>query len=145
MRRIPARRRVGARRSVPRSAELAEFIGDRAFALIPVDTPIDAGAAVTLSSDWDADPLSPLSTIEGSLTMETEAVGDLATAIGLVTLDAADALGLATVTGSIEVGKAADYVVVDRNLLDVEPEEISDTEVLMIVLSGTETYLAAGF
>jgi predicted amidohydrolase YtcJ len=44
--------------------DLTEIIGDKAWDLIPTGAMLQAGVAVTLSSDWDADPLSPLGTIE---------------------------------------------------------------------------------
>ena len=125
--------------------DLAGLIGPTAFDLIPVATMLEAGASVTLSSDWDADPLPPLGTIERALTRESNAVADLAEAISLVTLDAAFALGHEDTTGSIEVGKFADYVVVDRNLFDVDPADIDEIQVLLTALAGEETYRAADF
>lgn len=121
-------------------AYLSEFIGDRAVDLIPVQRLLDAGADVSLSSDWDADPLSPFGTIERAVTRETEAVADVETAIELVTLAAAYALGHDDVTGSLEVGKQADYVVIDQNLLEIDVRDIGETRVLLTVLAGRETY-----
>ena len=54
-----------------------------------VKTLLDSGAHVSLSSDWDADPLSPFGSIERAVTRETNAVESVAQAIELVTLDAA--------------------------------------------------------
>jgi predicted amidohydrolase YtcJ len=39
-------------------------------------------------------------------------------------------------TGSIEVGKAADLVVLDRNLFTIPPAEISEARVLLTLLAG---------
>ena len=125
--------------------ELATIIGDRAFDLIPVRKLLDVGAHVSLSSDWDADPLSPFGTVERSLTREANAVDSVRTAVRLVTLDAAYALGQDTTTGSITVDKFADYTIVDQNLLDIDPHRISDTKVLLTVLAGDETYRAGSF
>lgn len=124
---------------------LSEFIGERAFDLIPVKSLLDTGAHVSLSSDWDADPLSPFGTIQRALTRETNAVPDVETAIALVTIDAAYALGHDDTTGSIEVGKYADYAVIDQNLLDVEAREIEATKVLLTVVAGDVTYRQPGF
>ena len=121
-------------------AYLSEFIGDRAYDLIPVKRLLDAGAHVSLSSDWDADPLSPLGTIERAVTRETEAVADVETAIELVTIDAAYALGQDDVSGSLEVGKQADFVVLDQNLLEIDVRDIDQTRVLLTVLAGRETF-----
>jgi predicted amidohydrolase YtcJ len=38
--------------------------------------------------------------------------------------------------GSIEVGKLADLVVLDRNLFEVRPREIHATKVLMTLMNG---------
>ena len=119
---------------------LSEFIGDRAHDLIPTRTLLDAGADVSLSSDWDADELSPVGTIDRALTRPTEAVPDLETAIRLVTVDAAYALGQDDRTGTIEVGKQADFVILDQNLFDIEPEQISDTKVLLTAVGGRTVY-----
>jgi predicted amidohydrolase YtcJ len=43
-------------------------------------------------------------------------------------------------TGSIEVGKKADIVVLDRNLLESPVSEIADTNVLMTLFEGEMVY-----
>ncbi|OED39654.1 hypothetical protein AB833_14765 [Chromatiales bacterium (ex Bugula neritina AB1)] len=121
---------------------LAEFIGDRAYDLLPVNTLLEGGASVTLSSDWDADPLSPLGIIENALTRASHNIDSLETAIRLVTLDAAFALGHDNTTGSLEAGKFADFVVLDRNIFDVEHHEISEAKVLMTFVGGHRVYQA---
>jgi len=124
---------------------LAEFIGERADDLIPTATLLEAGVAMSLSSDWDAGPLPPLGTIERSLTREANAVPDLDTAIALVTIDAAFALGHDGRTGSIEVGKQADWILLDQNIFDGAIESIDDAVVLLTVLAGTEVYRSTNF
>jgi predicted amidohydrolase YtcJ len=44
------------------------------------------------------------------------------------------------VQGSIEVGKRADFVVIDRNLFDVPASEISDARVTMTIFDGRTVY-----
>lgn len=119
---------------------LADFIGERAYDLIPVAELLDAGADVSLSSDWDADPLSPFGTMQRALTRDANALDTVEEAIELVTLGAAYALSQETTTGSIEVGKYADFVIVDQHLLDVEVEQIADTTVLLTVVGGREVF-----
>ena len=125
-------------------ADLSEIIGDRAYELLPVPSLIQAGATVSLSSDWDADPLSPLGIIERSLTRESHALESLETAIKLVTLNAAVALSQDTQTGSIEVGKFADYVLLEHNLFEIDIRQISDVQVLETVVNGKTVYSAEG-
>ncbi|MCP3990186.1 MAG: amidohydrolase [Actinomycetia bacterium] len=124
---------------------LSEFIGDRAFDLIPTAQLIDAEATVIMSSDWDAGPLPPLGTIERALTRDANAVLDLETAIAMHTIDAAYALGHDDITGSIEMGKLADFVVLDQHILEIKVEQIGDTSVLMTVVGGRNVYQAPGF
>ncbi|MFC9797239.1 amidohydrolase [Streptomyces sp. NPDC127584] len=125
--------------------QLSQAIGDRAFDLIPTKKLIAAGARVSLSSDWDADPLSPFGIIERSVTRDSNAVDNVATALRLVTLDAAYALGQDDTTGSIEIGKQADYTVVDQNILKIPVDRVDQTKVLVTVLAGHPTYQAESF
>ena len=48
-------------------------------------------------------------------------------------------------TGSIEVGKLADLVVIDKNLFEIPPSEIYKAKVLLTLLGGKEVYRAPGF
>ena len=42
--------------------------------------------------------------------------------------------------GSIEVGKYADFIVLDQNLLEIEPNQIHETDVLLTVFNGRQVY-----
>ncbi len=46
------------------------------------------------------------------------------------------------VAGSIEVGKHADMVFLDRNLFEIDPTEISDVKVLKTIFAGKPVYSA---
>ena len=48
-------------------------------------------------------------------------------------------------TGSIEVGKTADLVVLDRNLFEVEPMQLQNVKVLLTLLEGEVVYRDASF
>ncbi len=58
---------------------------------------------------------------------------------------AADALGHADTTGSIEVGKFADFIVLDQNIIEIEPGDIDSSTVQLTVLGGTEVHRHPNF
>ena len=61
---------------------------------------------------------------------------DLEPTLEIYTINGAQALRLGDVTGSIEVGKSADIIVLDRNLFDIPADEIADTKVLTTYFEG---------
>lgn len=61
-------------------------------------------------------------------------------AIHASTLGGAYAEGMEADKGSIVPGKLADFVVLDRNLFDIEPEEIAGAEVQMTICGGKVVY-----
>ena len=63
-------------------------------------------------------------------------------ALRTVTIDAAYFIRMEDKVGSIEVGKYADLVVLEKNLFDVKPEDISDVKVLATMMNGKYTYIA---
>jgi predicted amidohydrolase YtcJ len=65
---------------------------------------------------------------------------DIETLIRGYTIDAAYQLHMEDEIGSIEVGKKADLVVLDRNLFETEPYEIHETGVIMTLMDGNVVY-----
>lgn len=61
---------------------------------------------------------------------------DLEQALRYYTINAGQAIGLADVTGSIEVGKSADLAVLDRHLFDTPAEQLGQTRVLATWFEG---------
>ena len=60
----------------------------------------------------------------------------LTTAVDAYTINAAYAMKQDKTTGSLEVGKRADLVVLDRDIFSVDPDTIGDTKVLATYLDG---------
>lgn len=58
------------------------------------------------------------------------------------TINGAKQCSWENITGSIEVGKSADMVVLDRNLYEIPVETIHETEPLITVFRGEEVYKA---
>jgi len=121
---------------------LDEIIGPRTKELQPAFDLYDQGATITISSDWDADALSPFVKIESILFHESENLPPLETIIEWMTINSAYLLHQEEITGSIEAGKAADLIVINQNIFEVVPGRISNTEVLMTMLAGEIVYEA---
>ena len=75
---------------------------------------------------------------------QTEAIS-LFDAIDAYTINGAKMLQQDKLTGSIEIGKKADFIILNQNLLDLENDnkldDISETKVLSTWFDGTEIYL----
>ncbi|MEM7344018.1 MAG: amidohydrolase [Chloroflexota bacterium] len=115
---------------------LTEFIGERAEDHIPVRDLYDAGATVTLSSDWDVSALSPFNGMANALLRDHQSLPNLDAVIEAYTINGAYLMRQETRTGSLEVGKWADLIVIDQNIFDVHPDAIRDTKVLLTLLGG---------
>jgi predicted amidohydrolase YtcJ len=56
------------------------------------------------------------------------------------TLEAAKVLGIEKEVGSLEIGKFADFVVLDSNPLKIDQKKIKDIKVIATVMNGKLTY-----
>lgn len=126
-------------------ADMGDFIGNRVNRLLPLADLLKANAQVTLSSDWDAASLSPFESLQKALTRQRQAAPDLATAIQMKTLNTAYLLHQEQSTGSLEVGKWADLVVLNQDLFKVKTNKIKKTRVLLTMLGGKVVYEAKDF
>ncbi len=124
------------------------FLGpERSAGMYPIGSVQKSGAIVAFGSDWSVSSPSPFEQIETAVT-RMGALGDttepwlpeeritLPEAIAAFTINAAYTNRLDKDTGSIEVGKRADLVVLDRNLFEIPPAELSDTKVLVTLFEG---------
>lgn len=112
------------------------LIGERANNLIPLKSLYEAGARVTLSSDWDVSTLNPFIGMQNALTRAPQNLPDLASVIEAYTINPAYALRQEKMTGSLEVGKFADMIVLDQNIFNIDINKISDTRVMKTYLAG---------
>jgi predicted amidohydrolase YtcJ len=67
----------------------------------------------------------------------------LAEALTIYTINGARALRLENQTGSIEVGKSADFIVLDRNPFKVPIQDVGETKVQLTLFEGRPVYEAA--
>lgn len=124
------------------------FIGpDRSQWLYPIASVHRSGGMVAFGSDWSVSTANPFHQIETAVT-RMGATGnttepflpeqriDLPLAIAAFTIHAAWVNRQETDTGSIEAGKYADLIVLDRNLFTLDPVDISETQVLMTMIEG---------
>ena len=121
--------------------------------LYPINSLVMAGTVVSGGSDWSVSSLAPLEGIQVALThrppgddsppWRPEEVVDLPTAIAMYTINAAYQLRLERETGSIETGKLADLVVLDRNLFELPRARVHTARVIRTILEG-ETVFEAG-
>ena len=102
-------------------------------------------------SDWNVTSLNPLEAIETAVrrqdpyavtgpTLGKNEEVDLYTALDMYTRNAAYVMRLENKTGTIEVGKSADIIVLDRNLFEIPITEISEAKVLLTLMDGREVY-----
>jgi predicted amidohydrolase YtcJ len=132
---------------------IAGAVGDRAWYYFPIKDLLNSGANLATGSDWPsvAATINPWPSLEAMVTRRNpfdnseqalwpEQAISLAQAIEIFTLGGAKAYRLETVTGSIEVGKSAELVVLNQNLFEVPEATIGDTEVLMTLFEGRVVY-----
>lgn len=119
--------------------------------MYPIRSVIDAGGTVAFGSDWNVSTANPMLQIETALTrvdpetqlgevMNPEQRISLQQAIEAFTINAAFVNHQEDSTGSIETGKLADLIVIDRNLFEIEPAEISEARVLLTLFEGEPVY-----
>ena len=113
------------------------FLGEkRVCSLMQISRILASGANVSLSSDWNVHDINPLVGVANSLIMGHSGLPDIEAAINAYTINAAISLGLDDITGSIEVGKSADFVVLEKDITQLAPKEIANTDILMTILQG---------
>lgn len=125
---------------------------ERSKRMYPIADLARSGAVVSFGSDWSVSSPNPLEGIEVAITRQSpdakervapllpEQAIDLPTAIAAYTMGAAYANGLESETGSLEVGKSGDLVVLSEDLFGLDPHDISKARVLLTLLEGQPVY-----
>ncbi|MFH0259259.1 amidohydrolase [Vibrio barjaei] len=117
------------------------FLGAlRAHALMNLRAIFTSGANLTLSSDWNVHDINPLVGIANSIHMGSKGLPNVKAAIDAYSINAAKSLGISDITGSISVGKSADFVVLDRDITKVAVEDIPSAKFMMTMLQGEVVY-----
>ena len=113
---------------------------------LPLKSLLDNGARIAFKSDWASIPMWPFYGIQCAVTRQTPGTsGDVLNedeiisieeAIKAYTINGAYALQIDDASGSIEEGKFADMVIIDRNIFELPKTEIYLTEVLTTLFKG---------
>jgi predicted amidohydrolase YtcJ len=124
---------------------------ERSNRLYPLGSVARAGARMACGSDWPVSSMNVLAAIQIAITRRNPGDGpgepwlpaelvDLPTILDCYTRGGAFANFQEHETGSIEVGKAADLVVLDHNLFAIPRTEIVKAKVLLTLVAGREVY-----
>jgi predicted amidohydrolase YtcJ len=113
-----------------------------------------AGARIAYGSDWPVDPLDEWFALQVGVTRtnapqpDHKYAGRLSEDKGLsrrevlraITMNSSYELHQDRYTGSLETGKLADLIVLDRNVLQIPATQIADVHVLLTVVGGRTVY-----
>jgi predicted amidohydrolase YtcJ len=137
-----------------------EYLGPARFKYIePSGFLAAAGARIAYGSDWPVDPLNEWFALKVGVTRTNapqpggKYAGPLSEDKGLsrhevvraITMNSSYELHQDQSTGSLEVGKLADLIVIDRSFFDIPAEQIADIKVLQTVVGGHVVYQADNF
>lgn len=122
-----------------------------------------AGGRVAFGSDWPVDPLDEFLALKVGVTrsgdptnphsygpkyagrLNADPALSRAEVLRSITLNAAEQLKLDAVVGSVEVGKFADLIVLDKNFMQVPEEELGRNDVLLTLVGGKVVWARAPF
>ncbi|MCB0278731.1 MAG: amidohydrolase [Calditrichaeota bacterium] len=128
-----------------------KYIGERINTTYAFRSLLDAGAKLAFGSDWFVAPPIPLIGIYAATTRRTlddanpdgwvpEQKISAEESLRAYTIDAAFAAFEEKTKGSLETGKLADLVMINQNLLTIDPVKIKDARIMMTILNGRIVY-----
>ncbi|WP_223454097.1 MULTISPECIES: amidohydrolase [unclassified Pseudomonas] len=142
----------------------SDHLGAARFARMePSGSIAHAGGRVAFGSDWPVDPLDEFLALKVGVTrsgdptnphsygpkyagrLNADPALSRAEALRSITLSSAEQLKLDAVLGSVEVGKFADLIVLDKNFMQVPEEELGRNDVLLTLVGGKVVWAKAPF
>jgi predicted amidohydrolase YtcJ len=142
----------------------SDHLGPARFARMEPSGSISrAGGRVAFGSDWPVDPLDEFLALKVGVTRSGDPLNphsygpkfagrlnadpalSRTEVLRAITLNAAEQLRLEAVLGSVEVGKFADLIVLDRNFMQVPEDELARNDVLLTVVGGKVVWAKEAF
>ncbi|MFS4415631.1 amidohydrolase [Maribacter sp. 2307ULW6-5] len=128
---------------------------ERSRNMYPMGSMAATKAVLVAGSDWPVSTLNPWEAMQVAVTrkligtpseswLPNERI-DLTTVVAAYTKNAAYGMHLDDRTGSLEVGKDADLIVLDRDIFEIPNQQIHKTKVLLTMLEGKIVHRAASF
>ncbi len=131
-------------------------MGPERFArLEPSGYLVEAGAPIAYGSDWPVDPLDEWFALKVGVTRRNDPGAGpdyvaplpgpgltVAQAVHGITTGAAYEMREEKVAGSLEPGKVADLILIDRDIFHGDPADIAGTKVLLTMVGGKVVYRA---
>ncbi len=117
----------------------------------PIKSIEQAGATVVSGSDWPVSDMNPFLAIATGISRidpmnperkplnEAEVV-TIDSMIASFTINAAFVMHQEDITGSLEVGKSADMIILDRNIFEATVAEIRETKITRTLFKGKTVY-----
>jgi predicted amidohydrolase YtcJ len=124
---------------------------ERMKLIYPIHSVLSTGARLAAGSDWTVSTLSPLKAMQIAVTrkapgnpyarvlLKDECV-KLKDILAAYTTGGAYANHSEDSTGSLAVGKAADFIVLDRDIFAIKPEQLGQVRVLKTFVDGKLVY-----
>ena len=119
--------------------------------LYPARSLRDAGALIVGGSDWGVSSFDAFIAMEHAITRSAgkgrrallpEESLNLQDMVDAYTINAASALKQEHTTGSLEIGKRGDFIVLDRDIFAIDAFDLHNTQVIATYLDGREVYAA---
>jgi predicted amidohydrolase YtcJ len=144
----------------PETVESAHYLGPARFKYLePAAFLAAQGARIAYGSDWPVDPLDEWFALQIGVTranppraaqkhpsrLSEDAGLTREQALRAITMNSSYELHQDQSTGSLEVGKLADFIVLDRNVLQIAAEDIARVKVLRTVVGGRVVYETRDF
>jgi predicted amidohydrolase YtcJ len=115
--------------------------------MYPIRSVLDAGGEVAFGSDWAVSTADPFYQIETAITridaelhdtdpLNPEQAITIEEAVEAFTSGSAWVNHQELETGSVEVRKLADLIVLNQNIFEIDPKKISETKVLLTLFEG---------